>query len=84
MPVVTALDMGKVDGGDIPAGGSTCGVCCLLPPAPSGEEEGAGLLSGRGGDRLEASRDRGGGEMLLKKSFVVCVFFDYKSNAYSL
>lgn len=55
-------------------------ACSLLLPRARRRE--LGLLRGRGGDRLEASRDRGGGEMLLKKSFVVCAFSDYKSNAY--
>ena len=40
-------------------------ACALLLPRARRME--LGLLSGRGADRLEASRDRGGGEMLLKK-----------------
>lgn len=40
-------------------------VCTLLLPWARRME--LGLLSGRGVDRLEASRDWGGGEMLLKK-----------------
>ena len=40
-------------------------ACALLLPQARRME--LGLLSGRGADRLEASRDRGGGEMLLKK-----------------
>lgn len=76
VPVVAALDLAEVDGRGsptltppaLPTARRVCGVNYPLLPSPSCLEDGAGLprCCGGGHDRLEASGDLGGGEMLLK------------------